>query len=508
LLNLKRYIGVFMLCFVASSIAAQNNILELLPGSEQLGYDKRTGAHRLTGTVNFVYQGNTMYCDSAHYFDKTMEVRAYSKVHITKGVVNLFCDSLYYNGKTKYAKLWGHVRVRDDEYKIITDSLEYDTKKSLGIYRNGAKIESITSNETLSSKVGYFYPDSKDFFFSGKVKYRKDSLNMTTDTLRFNYAKQITYFYGPTKINHGKTQMWCKKGWYDVQLQDGSLIGDAKIIEKSKIIKADTLLYEPSLGRNIGKGHVDFKDTLEKTQFYGDYALSSDKEHSSFLTGHVLAIKVQKKDTMFIHADTLFNQNDTLDKPIYTRGSRNVKFYNRNVQAVCDSLMYLQPDGMLEMYKDPIVWSDNSELKGDSMLVFLNDTVVERIEVMENATALMEIDSGAYYNQMAGRKVTAYFRDNDLYQTDVSGNAHTIFYPEKEEETDSVQLIKRLGMNRLYAGNLRVMLDSGEVKGITYYDKPEGVFYPMDKINKAEQFLPNFEWKAALRPKDGMGILH
>jgi hypothetical protein len=55
---------------------AQKNILELLPGSEKLGYNEKTGAHRLVGSVNFNYQGNTMYCDSAHYFEKTKEVRA------------------------------------------------------------------------------------------------------------------------------------------------------------------------------------------------------------------------------------------------------------------------------------------------------------------------------------------------------------------------------------------------------------------------------------------------
>ena len=90
---------------------AQKSVLELLPGADKLGYDARTGAHRLTGSVNFIYQGNTMYCDSAHYFDKTNEVRAYGNVHITKDDINLFCDSLYYNGKTRKAKLWGHVRV-------------------------------------------------------------------------------------------------------------------------------------------------------------------------------------------------------------------------------------------------------------------------------------------------------------------------------------------------------------------------------------------------------------
>ena len=99
---------------------AQSGTLELLPGSEFLGFDSKTGAHRLVGTVNFNYQGNTMYCDSAHYFEKNKEVRAYGNVHITKKDVNLYCDSLFYDGKNKKAKLWGHVRARDLEYKIIT----------------------------------------------------------------------------------------------------------------------------------------------------------------------------------------------------------------------------------------------------------------------------------------------------------------------------------------------------------------------------------------------------
>ena len=73
---------------------SQKGVLELLPGSDKLGYNEKTGAHRLVGSVNFNYQVNTMYCDSAHYFDKTQEVRAYGNVHIVKDEINLFCDSL------------------------------------------------------------------------------------------------------------------------------------------------------------------------------------------------------------------------------------------------------------------------------------------------------------------------------------------------------------------------------------------------------------------------------
>jgi lipopolysaccharide export system protein LptA len=487
---------------------AQKNILELLPGSEKLGYNEKTGAHRLVGSVNFNYQGNTMYCDSAHYFEKNKDVRAYGNVHITKEEINLFCDSLYYNGKTKKAKLWGHVRVRDLEYKLTTDTLEYDTNKSKGTYRYGGKVESINSKEVLTSRIGYFYPDSKSFFFSGKVKYKNEDLSMTTDTLQYIYAKKTTYFYGPTNILKGKTKMFCERGWYNVETQEGSLLKNAKIVEESKIIKGDTLLYQPAKGQSIGKGHVYFKDTTESIEFYGDYAINSDKSHYSFLTGHVLAVKVQKKDTIYIHADTLYNQNDTLGKALYSKGYRNVKIFNSSVQAICDSLIFDQPKGKLELYFNPIVWAQNAELKGEKMDIFLNDSLIEKVLITNDATAIMEIDSGMYYNQISGKEITAFFKENQLIRSDVNGTAKTIFFPENEEKTDTTVTVKRAGMNRLYASDLRIYLDSGEVVGITYFDKPDGVFYPMNKIKKEEQFISNFSWKAFLRPKYWLEIIH
>lgn len=486
---------------------AQKNVLELLPGSDKLGYNEKTGAHRLVGNVNFIYQGNKMYCDSAHYLDKTQEVRAYGNVHIIKDDINLFCDSLYYNGKTRKAKLWGNVRVRDLEYKLSTDTLEYDAKKAQGIYRHGGKVESIVSNEVLTSRIGYFYPESKSFFFSGKVKYKKDDLSMTTDTLQYIYAKQTTYFYGPTKILKGETNMYCESGTYNVETEEGRLYKNAEIIDESKIIRGDTLIYQPLLGQSTGKGHVYFKDTTQAVEFYSDYAYNSDKKHYSFVTGHALAVKIQKKDTIYIHADTLFNQNDTLGKTLYTKGYYNVKIYNTSIQASCDSLHFNKESDLLELYKDPIVWSQNAELKGGKMVVYLNDSLIEKIHVIDMATALMEIDSGAYYNQIAGKEIIAFFKDNEMIRSDVIGNAKTIFFPENEEKTDSTVIVKRLGMNRLYASDLRIYLDSGEVRGITYFDKPDGVFYPMDQIKKEEQFISNFEWKAFLRPKSWMEIV-
>ena len=501
----KRYLRIALI-FSAfflnqNSFLAQSGSLELLPGAELLGYDNKTGAHRLVGSVNFLYQGNTMYCDSAHYFEKIKAVKAYGNVHITKDDINLYCDSLYYDGKNKKAKLWGHVRARDMEYKIITDSLDYDAKNGLGVFRNKGKIESIVSNESITSQFGYFYPESKDFFFKGNVKYKNDDLTMSTDTLQFTYSKQISTFYGPTTIKKGTTKLYCEKGWYNVKTEEGSLIKNASLVDASKTIKGDTLLYQPKKGLSIAKGHVYYEDTTEKTKYYGNYGKISDIEHSTLLTGNCQIFKVQKTDTILIAADTIFNQNDTLDSPLYYNAYHNVRLYNKDMQAISDSLHFTDSIQKMDFFGSPIIWSKNIELKADTLEVYLTDSVIDRVFLKQNATAIMELDSGKFYNQVAGNNMDAFFKDGEIYKTLVNGNAQTIFYPEEMIKTDSAVIIKRLGMNYLLSSDLKIFLDSGEVTKLTYNTEPEGIFYPIEELNEDIQFIDKFSWNFAVRPK-------
>ena len=212
---------------------------------------------------------------------------------------------------------------------------------------------------------------------------------------------------------------------------------------------------------------------------------------------------------MFIHADTLFTLKDSLGNATEMKGYKNVKLFRKELQAKCDSLVYDKVIGKMELFKDPIVWvKTKTELKGDFIeVLFVSDTMIEKANVIGNSTVLFEIDSGRYYNQIGGKEIFTFFKNNDIYRTDVKGNARTISFPENTEKNDSTVVIKRLGMNRIYASDLRVYLDSNEVEGITYFDKPDGVFYPMEKLNKEEQFIKGFKWLAVLRPKTWKEIL-
>jgi lipopolysaccharide export system protein LptA len=487
--------------FFRGGLFCQNNMLELLPGSEKVVYDEKSKKHRLIGTVSFIYQGNTMYCDSAHYQEKQKIVHAYGNVQIRKNDINLFCDSLYYNGAQKYAKLWGSVRVRDQEYKITSDSMDYDSKKGKAIYRNYGKVESILSAENITSKVGYFYPRIGSFFFSNKVKYQKDDLTMTTDTLQFSYEKQTAYFSGPTKVVNDSATILCNKGWYEVNKNEAKLYNKAEVLQKTSIIRGDTLYYNKFKQEFEGRGNFYYKDLEQNLIFRGDKGYSNDSLHSSYLTGNAFAVKIEKKDTVYIFADSLLLKKDTLNQLKVILAHAKVQIFQNKLEAISDSAIYESDLKLLKLRSNPIVWSANAELKGEKMDISIADSIIDKIFISGKTSALMELDSGIYYNQISGRELSAIFQKNELTHIDVLGNAWTILYPEEEEYTDSLVKKKRMGLNRLYSSELRIYLDSGEVSGITYFDKPDGIFYPMDKIKEEEKFIKNFEWKSALRPK-------
>jgi lipopolysaccharide export system protein LptA len=526
---------------------------ELLPGSSALVYDEKSGVHKLLDGANFVYQGNTMYCDSAYYFEKNKTIRAYGNVHIRKSDnVNLFCDSLCYYSSNGIATLWGKVRATDSQYRLTTDSMTYNTRNEQGIYRNGGKIENMMKNEVLTSKVGYFYPNSKNFFFRTNVVYTSDELRMTTDSLRYRYEKSTCYFYGPTCIITEDAFMEGEKGWYNMDTEEGSLMKNAVIEQDTRIIKGDSLLYSPRDQIAEGFCNVYIYDIKDSIAFTGHYAIMNDSMKYSLLTDEAMIIKYQKEDTLHIHADTLYNQNDSLNNRLLTLGYHGVKIFSSRIQGIGDSLSYAKADGYMELYKKPILWSQNGELKGDSMRVYMNDSTIQEARMWGKATAVMEVDSGQYYNQIGGTEMIAYFLKNEIHQAKVIGNAQTIYFPEEEVKNegedslafsptdtipkletptdtlslsdnvpDSLQIepaidslsskqmvvIKRMGMNRFYASEIKIYFDSGEVVGVTYYEQPDGVFYPMDKINKEEQFIQNFSTNFALRPKSVEDLL-
>jgi lipopolysaccharide export system protein LptA len=490
--------------FLFTQPLTAQNLLELLPGSDKLIVDNTLGYQKLVGNVRFKYQGHLMYCDSALFYDKKGEVFAYGKVHINKqDTLNLYCDSLYYNSKTRLAKLWGNVRVRDREYKLETDTLDYDAKIGAAIYRHGGKITHIRRNDKLTSKVGYYYPDSKNFFFRKDVVYNDDRYHVTTDTMKFQSLSELLFFYGPTEIyqKEEKRTIQCNRGVFDMKKNEGEFIDRAAILEPGKSVFGDTLRYFSESQRSIGLGNVRVRDSVENIEFRGGYAVSDGNERSHFLTKKPLAILFQSEDTTYIQADTLYSISDTLNSMEFMRAHHQVRIFSTKYQGICDSLAYTQSDSLMKLYRNPVLWTENNQLTGEFMQIKREKDHIRHAKILGKALAVSEVDSGQFYNQVAGRDMDGYFTQGKLTLVHVQGNARTIYFPEEEKENDTAKIVTRNGMNRLYSSEMKLYLDSGEVRGLTSIEQPDGAFYSLDKIPEKERKVDQFIWRPADRPR-------
>lgn len=507
ILKIALLIGSAIFLFPRTSF--NQEFIELLEGSEEIRLDGKTGNYIVKGNVVFKKEETKLYCDSAYFNIVHNTIRAFGNIHLNKqDTLNMFCDSLFFDTNKEYAKLYGNVRVRDNEYKLTTDSLDYDIKNNVGIYKNKGEITSISSNDKLTSVIGYFYPNRKQFNFRKDVVYKNDEFTVTTDTLQFNGISKKAYFFGPTNIKSDNSLMYCEQGWYDLNKDVGVLEENAFIDRAEMYIAADSLYYSSVDSLYIGSKNVQIIDTTNKIAFQGDYAINDDRKKYAFITGHALAKRFDDEDTLFIHADTLYSFSDSIGDPSLMQAYYNVKLYRGDMQGVCDSLIYDRTKGEMNMYHEPTLWAKEAQLSGDTITIFEKDNRIQRAFLRKQGLVITHVDSTNYYNQVAGTIMNAYFDSIQIKRVDIEGNAKTIYFLEDEEENDTVIIVNRKGMNRIYASNISLGFKDGDIQTATYRESPDGMLYPMNDIKKEEERVEQFKWSIEKRPLSWQDMIY
>ena len=198
---------------------------------------------------------------------------------------------------------------------------------------------------------------------------------------------------------------------------------------------------------------------------------------------------------MAIPADSI----DSLAAPrdsIYRllKGFRNVKIYRSDFQTVCDSMTAISTDSTIHLYIDPVLWNENNQITSDVMDIFTENQQLTRAEFIGSPMMVSQLDT-THYNQVAGKTMTAYFFNNQIYRNDVNGNAQTIYYMQDGEPVE----ITMMGV--IESGEISFFIEDKQVVQITYRGDPVYNFYPMDKIPPTQDIrLKGFKWEGARRP--------
>ena len=174
---------------------------------------------------------------------------------------------------------------------------------------------------------------------------------------------------------------------------------------------------------------------------------------------------------------------------------RNVKMYRSDAQMICDSLVSNSTDSIIHLYLDPVMWNNDNQIAAKQVDVYTRNQQIERAEFLNEPIMIAQVDT-AYYNQIKGKSMTALFRNNEIYQNDVTGNVQTIFYNTEQGEKPVVS-----EMVYLESASASFYIEDKELVGVTYRNDIPFKFYPIDQVPaNQERRLPGFKWVSELRP--------
>ena len=158
-------------------------------------------------------------------------------------------------------------------------------------------------------------------------------------------------------------------------------------------------------------------------------------------------------------------------------------------------------DSVLRLYYDPICWQQAMQVSADSAQIYIQNGTVDHICGQGNALAIKH-EVLDYYDQCAGKDMTAYIKDDTIRRIDVNANARTIFFPKEDDGS-------YLGMNVTESNFIKVYFVNQEPDHSVFTQQSQCTLYPMDKIPTGQDRLSGFFWADAERPKrPGAVMLH
>ena len=503
-----------------SSVKTNRKKIEIInAGTLRFADDIANGAKRLIGDVQFKHEDVLMFCDSAYFYSNN-SLDAFGHVHIQQAdSIHLYGDFLTYSGDTKKAVLTKNVVANKTDMQLTTEILNYDISTSIGYYIVPGRI--VSRENVLTSDQGYFFGKSNDLTFKKNVVLTNPEFVINCDTMRYNTNSKITYFTGPTTIKSKENLIYCEDGWYDTDKDLSRFSRNAYILTQEQKMWGDSLYYDRQKGIGRAVKNVQIVDTAQKLNITGDLALHYEFRDLSVITGNALLTQMYEKDTLYMHADTLkalgessgqklkpgerVKTTKTKDGETKTTirdstitndeqrlfGYHHVKFYKRDMQGKCDSLMYTTLDSTMRLHGNPTLWSGENQLTADSIKIITESGAIKFMELKGTGFIVSQEDS-TRYNQIRGKYMKGFFNDNKLFRVDVEGNGQTIYFAKEKEETKAV--------NRADCSDLHIFLKENEIDRIVFLTKPDATLYPLDKIDNKELKLKDFKWRVAERP--------
>ena len=444
------------------------------------------------GNVIVEINGATIRCKQVEMYPDRNYMKAIGDVVLNQGdTITQTSDYADYDGDKKLLKSWGNVVLKDPTMQLTSKKIYFDREEQHLYYNTGGKIKD--SVNVLTSVIGNYYLKIKKFQAFNKVVVTNPDQVLESENLDYFTESGKAYLNKASTITGKESVVYTEKGFHDSKSKISHLTKNSWIKYDDRLIEGDSLYHEGVTSFSSATGNIKVTDTINDGVLKGGYAEFFKEKDSAFIVDRAVAISLIDKDSLYIHGDTLLLTGKPENRII--RAFNNVKFFKFDLQGKCDSLQSNQNTGVTKMYRKPVLWSDGSQITGNT-IEFLSNNETEQLDslkVLKNAFMVQKDTLG--YNQTKGKNLFGKFSDNNLEIVDILGNGEVVHFVRNAEN-------ELLGISKMRCSNINVVLKDQKVQTIEFRINPDGKTYPEEEIHENDRLLKGFLWREKERPKN------
>lgn len=312
----------------------------------------------------------------------------------------------------------------------------------------------------------------------GKVK--RDSVFMTADTLE----TWITTYKDQKIYQEKQRQAYA-------YVRDTSAAARKQVIENKKNEKK-LIARSLTIPRDTSYRHTLFFGPPKKAPV--DSAQIKKDKLSAIRKAKQDSVRAEeyKRDPVFAQRE--INLKDTARVRIVL-AHHHAKIFKSDLQGKADSIFYSNSDSTIRCYVKPMFWTQGSQLSGDTIYVQMKNKKMDNMELFPSAFVVnIEKGDSVHFNQMGGKKMRGFFKNDKLDRLFTVGNAESIYF-KRDSATNRVE-----GMQRSLSSRMVVSFKDSKLIKIRFLTKPENRYLPMKKLVEDDKILKGFIWKPKDRP--------
>jgi hypothetical protein len=185
---------------------------------------------------------------------------------------------------------------------------------------------------------------------------------------------------------------------------------------------------------------------------------------------------------------------DSLEKPQYMLAYKAMKFYGKDMQGMADSMAYSFSDSALRLFHKPILWFEDNQISSERIDLISKNGSLDSAAFLSNVFLVSQdtVDP-QFYNQVSGKNMYAWFKDDDLRKIFIKDQSETIYFLWEEDGTP-------IGMNKMKSSDMLIFLKNQQLETMTYIKEPTATLTPTPLVKLSDTKLRNFVWRMEWRP--------